>query len=253
MTSHEIAPEDALPPRSLWPAVRRGLFGRCPNCGRGRMFRAFLKVAERCPVCGEALHHHRADDAPAYFVILIVGHLVVPLALATEVAFAPPYWVHAVLWLPLTVGLADRPAAAGQGRNRRLAMGELHARLRSARRGRCGCREGGDAGRAESGIDGRSRRARRCIRMTTDITARLAEFLAIGDFQPEHSRRAHPRRRHDDRDRPQRTGRDGAAGAPPSWPRFHARQIRISGRPGRGHGPPHERGDAARSPASRRG
>ena len=45
------------------------------------MFRAFLKVADHCPACGEALHHHRADDAPAYFVILIVGHIVVPLVL----------------------------------------------------------------------------------------------------------------------------------------------------------------------------
>jgi uncharacterized protein (DUF983 family) len=106
MTWHETSGTDALPPRPLWPALRRGFLGRCPNCSRGKMFRAFLKVAERCPVCGEALHHHRADDAPAYFVILIVGHLVVPLALVTEVAFAPPYWVHAVLWLPLTVGLA---------------------------------------------------------------------------------------------------------------------------------------------------
>jgi len=70
------------------------------------MFRAFLKVADRCPACGEALHHHRADDAPAYFVILIVGHLVVPLALVVEVAYSPPYWLHAVLWLPLTIALA---------------------------------------------------------------------------------------------------------------------------------------------------
>ena len=70
------------------------------------MFRAFLKVADRCPACGEALHHHRADDAPAYFVILIVGHVVVPLSLGVEVAFAPPYWLHAVIWLPLTIGMA---------------------------------------------------------------------------------------------------------------------------------------------------
>jgi uncharacterized protein (DUF983 family) len=70
------------------------------------MFRAFLKVADRCPACDEALHHHQADDAPAYFVILIVGHLVIPLALTVEVAYSPPYWLHAALWLPLTAGLA---------------------------------------------------------------------------------------------------------------------------------------------------
>ena len=84
----------------------RGLRGRCPNCGRGRLFRAFLKVADTCPVCGEELHHRRADDAPAYFVILITGHIVVPLMLVVETEFAPPYWVHFSLWLPLTLFLA---------------------------------------------------------------------------------------------------------------------------------------------------
>jgi len=87
-------------------ALQRGFLGRCPNCGEGRLFRAYLKVADHCPVCGEALHHHRADDAPAYFVILIVGHIVVPLVLAVETAFAPAYWVHLVLWFPLIVGLS---------------------------------------------------------------------------------------------------------------------------------------------------
>ena len=98
--------ESNLPTRPLWYSIRRGLCGRCPSCGQGKMFRAFLKVADCCPACGEALHHHRADDAPAYFVILVVGHVVVPLALVVEVTYAPPYWLHAVLWLPLTIGLA---------------------------------------------------------------------------------------------------------------------------------------------------
>jgi uncharacterized protein (DUF983 family) len=81
----------------------RGLRGRCPNCGRGRLFGAFLKVADQCPACGETLHHHRADDAPAYFVILIVGHFVVPWSLAVEIAYAPPLWLHFSIWLPLTL------------------------------------------------------------------------------------------------------------------------------------------------------
>jgi uncharacterized protein (DUF983 family) len=98
--------DDELPPRAPWAALSRGWRGRCPNCGSGRMFRAFLKVADHCPACGEALHHHRADDAPAYFVILIVGHIVVPLALAVETVYALSYWTHALLWLPLTVGLS---------------------------------------------------------------------------------------------------------------------------------------------------
>jgi uncharacterized protein (DUF983 family) len=92
--------------RDAWQAIRHGLHGRCPHCGEGRMFRAFLKVDDLCPSCGEALHHHRADDAPAYFVILIVGHIVVPMAMSVELAYAPSYWLHAALWLPLTLGLS---------------------------------------------------------------------------------------------------------------------------------------------------
>ena len=87
----------------------RGLRGRCPCCGKGRMFRAFLKVSDQCRVCGEELHHHRADDFPAYCVIFIVGHIIGPLVLSVELAFAPPTWVHLALWLPatlvMTVGL----------------------------------------------------------------------------------------------------------------------------------------------------
>jgi uncharacterized protein (DUF983 family) len=87
-------------------AMLRGFLGRCPCCGKGKMFRAFLKVADRCPDCGEELHHHRADDFPAYLVIVIVGHIVVPLVYSVETNFRPPEWVHLALWLPLTLGLA---------------------------------------------------------------------------------------------------------------------------------------------------
>jgi uncharacterized protein (DUF983 family) len=94
------------PRRDVMQAMMHGACGRCPQCGKGRMFRAFLKVADRCEVCGENLSHHRADDAPAYFVILIVGHIVVALALETEVLFAPPYWLYVAIFTPLTLGLA---------------------------------------------------------------------------------------------------------------------------------------------------
>jgi uncharacterized protein (DUF983 family) len=95
----------AYAPRDLATAFKRGLRCRCPNCGKGHLFRKFLKVADRCEVCGEDFSHHRADDAPAYFVMLIVGHIVVPLMLLVETEIAPPYWVHAALWIPLTLGL----------------------------------------------------------------------------------------------------------------------------------------------------
>ncbi|MBM3557544.1 MAG: DUF983 domain-containing protein [Alphaproteobacteria bacterium] len=95
--------DDARPLfRSLW----RGAARRCPSCGRGRLLASFTKIAPSCTVCGEALRHHRADDAPPYFTILIVGHVVVPLLVLVEDFFFPPLWVHWLLWLPLTLGLA---------------------------------------------------------------------------------------------------------------------------------------------------
>ncbi|MPZ57782.1 MAG: DUF983 domain-containing protein [Rhizobiales bacterium] len=91
---------------TIGQAVLRGVLGRCPCCGKGRMFRAFLKIADRCSACGEELHHHRADDFPAYLVIVMVGHIVVPMVYSVETQFRPPEWVHLALWLPLTLGLA---------------------------------------------------------------------------------------------------------------------------------------------------
>src|SRR6266700_3224029 len=78
-------------------AMTRGFFGKCPNCGHGKMFRAFLKVADNCPVCSEPLHHQRADDFPAYIVIVLVGHIIVPLVLLVETEWAPPTWVHVTI------------------------------------------------------------------------------------------------------------------------------------------------------------
>ena len=79
--------------------LRTGFRGHCPACGKGRMFRAYLKVVDECPHCGEELHHHRADDLPAYLVIVIVGHILVPIVLAVETAFAPPMWLSLPVWL----------------------------------------------------------------------------------------------------------------------------------------------------------
>lgn len=88
--------------RDVALSMRRGWKGRCPNCGEGALFGRYLKVVEQCRVCGEELHHHRADDAPAYFTILIVAHIVVGGVVAVHKAWAPPDWVQLVVWLPLT-------------------------------------------------------------------------------------------------------------------------------------------------------
>lgn len=90
---------------TMGQSLLRGVRCTCPNCGEGRLFRSYLKVADSCSACGQELHHHRADDLPAYVVMSIVGHVVVGLVLWTEVHYAPAYWVHAALWTPLTLGL----------------------------------------------------------------------------------------------------------------------------------------------------
>jgi uncharacterized protein (DUF983 family) len=99
-------PFDTAAPKSkrdTFRAMLRAAAGRCPSCGKGRLFTRYLKVADRCGSCNEALHHHRADDAPPYFTIFIAGPLLVPLVLAVEKAFVPPLWLHAALWGPATI------------------------------------------------------------------------------------------------------------------------------------------------------
>jgi len=83
---------------SLW----RGVRGRCPRCGRGRLFCAFLKVDDRCSVCRLDFTGHRADDLPAYLVIVIVGHVLVPVILWIEVDYAPSLAFQLGVYLPIT-------------------------------------------------------------------------------------------------------------------------------------------------------
>ena len=82
--------------RPIWPAIRRGLRCRCPNCGKGALLRGYLKVRDTCPACGEDLHHHRADDGPAYLTILIVGHLFAPAILFVYFRWQPSPWTMAI-------------------------------------------------------------------------------------------------------------------------------------------------------------
>jgi uncharacterized protein (DUF983 family) len=101
--------------RSVPAAMARGAMHRCPACGQGGLFRAYLKVRDHCPACGEELFHHRADDAPPYVTIFVVGHLIVGAVIGIDMAYGWPMWLHALVWFPLTVGacLAFLPAAKG--------------------------------------------------------------------------------------------------------------------------------------------
>jgi uncharacterized protein (DUF983 family) len=87
----------------LLPPTATGLRGRCPRCGKGRLFKHGLALAESCEACG--LDYGKlaeAGDAPAVFIILALGALIVGLALWVEVTYEPPIWLHLLLWLPLT-------------------------------------------------------------------------------------------------------------------------------------------------------
>ena len=92
--------------RDVWTSLKRGFRGRCPRCGEGKLFRAYLKVANSCSVCGLDFSPHRADDLPAYLVIIIVGHIVVPSALMIETELSPPVWLQLSIYLPLTLVLS---------------------------------------------------------------------------------------------------------------------------------------------------
>jgi uncharacterized protein (DUF983 family) len=82
-----------------------GLRGRCPNCGEGPLFAGFLKVAPRCAKCGFDLAKADSGDGPAVFVIFIAGFIAAFGLLYTEIAFRPPIWVQAVVWLPVAAAL----------------------------------------------------------------------------------------------------------------------------------------------------
>lgn len=87
----------------LWRSLVLGARGRCPRCGRGRLFDGFLTVRPHCDACGLSLIGHDAGDGPAVFGIFILGFGIVGLAGYVEYLFAPPLWLHVVIWTPLII------------------------------------------------------------------------------------------------------------------------------------------------------
>ena len=89
-----------------WPkALFTGWRKKCPACGKGAMFQGYITVVPRCAVCNTELSLARADDAPPYFTMMIVGHVVVPGLWLTEKLYAPALWIQAAFWLPATLFL----------------------------------------------------------------------------------------------------------------------------------------------------
>ena len=95
--------------------ILAGLAGRCPRCGKGKMFSGFLRLKPACETCGLDYSFVDAGDGPAVFVILIAGFIVVGAALIVETLYQPPFWLHAALWLPLILITTLAPLRALKG------------------------------------------------------------------------------------------------------------------------------------------
>src|SRR5216684_690808 len=94
---------------ALPAAILSGLAGRCPRCRQGKMFSGLLTLRKKCEACGLDYSFADAGDGPAIFVILLSGFIVVGAALIVEVKYQPPFWLHAMLWLPLILATTLLP------------------------------------------------------------------------------------------------------------------------------------------------
>lgn len=92
--------------RDVRAALRRGLRGHCPACGEAALFGRFLKPVNHCPACGQDWTRHSADDMPAYLVVLIVGHLLVPFVVSANLRLDLGMATQMVLWPALALVLA---------------------------------------------------------------------------------------------------------------------------------------------------
>jgi uncharacterized protein (DUF983 family) len=92
--------------RPKFQSLKRGFAGKCPHCAKGSLFRAYLKPVDECAECGEVYSHQRADDLPAYLVVLIVGHISVGGFMLTEMTTDWPGWLHLAIWVPVTILLS---------------------------------------------------------------------------------------------------------------------------------------------------
>jgi uncharacterized protein (DUF983 family) len=97
------------PPTTVAQSVLRGLACRCPRCGTGKLYSGFLGLRSACEHCGLDYAFIDAGDGPAIFIIMIAGAIVVGCALVVEVKYQPPFWLHAVLWLPLILATTLLP------------------------------------------------------------------------------------------------------------------------------------------------
>ncbi len=81
-----------------------GMKGCCPRCGARTLFAGVVRFADRCAGCGLELAAFNVGDGPAALLVLAWGAIVVALAITLELSVAPPWWLHVLLWVPLTSG-----------------------------------------------------------------------------------------------------------------------------------------------------
>ncbi|PRX11759.1 UNVERIFIED_ORG: uncharacterized protein (DUF983 family) [Martelella mediterranea] len=86
--------------------ILSGLAGRCPHCGKGKLFDGFLTLKPACENCGLSYAFADSGDGPAVFVMMAVGFVLIALVLWTEISYAPPLWVHALIWVPVAIALS---------------------------------------------------------------------------------------------------------------------------------------------------
>lgn len=101
--------------RSWLRAMARGTGHRCPQCGKGSLFKGYVRTRDACPSCGLDLSGHRADDAPPYLTIIIVGHVMIPLALAVKQVFDPPLTLQFAIWMPAMIAASWALLPASKG------------------------------------------------------------------------------------------------------------------------------------------
>jgi uncharacterized protein (DUF983 family) len=92
--------------KSIWVGIRRGLICRCPNCGKGRLYKGFLTPVSSCEVCGNDNTVYPSDDLPPYLTVLLVGHIIVGLLLLVNLYVSWPVWLQLSIWLPATAALS---------------------------------------------------------------------------------------------------------------------------------------------------
>ncbi|MGP1346314.1 MAG: DUF983 domain-containing protein [Phycisphaerales bacterium] len=95
--------------------LQSGIAGACPRCGARTLFNGPVHFAERCGACGLDYAGFNVGDGPAAFLTLIIGAVVVALALAVELSIKPPFWVHVLLWVPLTTAAVVFGLRVGKG------------------------------------------------------------------------------------------------------------------------------------------